>query len=940
MTDRAVSQNKAASGASAAVALVVAVFFFSGASSLVYEVLWVRMFTLVFGNTTHAVSTVLTSFMGGLALGSYLLGRVADRKPSWTLLTYGVLEGVIGAYALAVPILISNIDSFHTWAYRTFDPSSWVFITMRFVICFAILIVPTTMMGGTLPLISKFIVRQRQTLGYRVGILYAMNTAGAVAGCYLTGFVFIGSMGITRTLYLAVAANAVIMVVAMALSFYFRTRQPRIGPEPEVEEAREQETASPQDRRKANLVLICFAVAGLTSLCYEVLWTRVLVFFLGNSTYAFASMLTTFLIGIAIGSLVFARIADGPRDRYLIFGAIEIVIAIWALISVPLFVKAFYALGQSWQGFNIDITWQATAGLKFFKAFAVMFVPTFLMGATFPVVCRIYSKDIGQVGRDVATVYSLNTVGGILGSVLTGFAIIPLLGAQKGIIAVAALNMALGLIVIGLSGIARAKKIIWMSVSAGAAVASLLLVPKGIILQRPDEIIEKLLFYREDRMALVKVFQTPAGDKNISINGYIVAGTNYSSREIQKGLAHVPMLLHEDPRTVLIVGFGAGGTSWSTTLYEPDRVDCIEFTPSVPKAAPHLDEVNHGVLSAPFYHLTIDDGRTYLLTTDKKYDILSIDAIDPKHSGSGSLYAVEFFKLCKERINPGGLVVEWLPYHLLTAEETRIVMASFASVFEHSTLWFTRYFNYLLLVGSDHEIEIDYQLLARRMADPRIAADLKELEIDDPAEFLYCFAADTAAIEEIAAEAGGLNTYDRPLIEYFTYHEGESLADLPFLERRGMPKVKNFGSTEEEAERNEENLKLHFSVANHLIRAKSFDRQREPGKRLQQYRAALSLDPADPVALKLGVPTEQYVRGKLRELTRLAETDPTVVTYRKLAELHSQIGDFKAAVADLEHAVRLDPNSPELRLHLATMYDSVGDRAKAHEQRMRARQIK
>jgi spermidine synthase len=923
----------------AAMTLVVAVFFLSGASSLVYEVLWVRMFSLVFGNTTQAVSTVLTAFMGGLALGSFLFGRIADKHSRWSLAIYGGLEAVIGAYAFAVPVLIALIDSLHAWAYRTYHPSSWVFLCLRFFICIAILIIPTTMMGATLPLIGKFLVRQRGTLGYRIGILYGVNTAGAVVGCYLTGFAFIGSMGVTRTMYVAVAANAVIAAASIGLSLYFRSHQPEAESLDQPDQpAQEQQTSGPGERWRASFVLGCFAVAGLTSLCYEVLWTRVLVFFVGNSTYAFTSMLTTFLIGIAIGSLLFARFVDKARDRYMLFAAIEIIIAFWALFSVPLFTQAFYALGQSWQAFNIDLTWQSTAGFKFFKAFAVMFVPTLLMGAAFPVVCTIYSKDIGKVGRDVASVYSLNTVGGIIGSALAGYAIIPVLGVQKGIVAVAMLNLVLGIAVICLSGIGAAKKAVWAAVAMAMAVGGVLMFPTDRALRRFDEMIEELLFYREDQMAIVKVFRTPNGDKNISINGYIVAGSSTWSHEIQKGLAHLPMLLHEDPRDVLIVGFGAGGTSWSTTLYNPDKVDCVEFTPSVPKAAPYLDEVNHGVLSVPFYDVTIDDGRTFLLTTDRKFDVISIDAIDPKHSGSGSLYAVDFFELCRERVRPGGLVVEWLPYHLLTAEETRIVTASFASVFEHTTLWFTRYFNYLVLVGTDHEIEIDYGLLSQRLADPRIAADLMELEMDDPAEFLYAFAADTASIKEMSTRAHGLNTYDRPLIEYYTYHEGEKIGNLPFLERNGLPKIKNFGATPQEADRNRKNLERHLAAANHLIRAKGYDRETEVGKRVGHYRAALSLDPSDPVALRFGESTEEHLRQRIRRLRTLTQTNPTVETYTELAALYSQTGDNKAAVSMLENAVRLAPGSAELRLDLANHYEKIGRHEKAREQRKLARQ--
>jgi len=896
------------------------------------------MFTQVFGSTTYAVSTVLTAFMAGLALGSYVFGRLIDRHEKWALSLYGILEGGIGLYALSVPFLITLIDSLHAWAYRAYQPSSWVFILMRFVICMAILLIPTTLMGATLPVMSRFVVRQQQTLGGRVGVLYGVNTAGAVLGCYCAGFIFIGSLGITRTLHLAVAANGLIMVVALLLGILFMSRRV-IDPWPEdpVLSAAE---ASGEDSEawKKRVILVCFAFAGFASLCYEVLWTRALIIFLGNSTYAFASMLTTFLCGLAIGSLVFARWADESRDRLFLFGLIEGMIAVWAVFSIPLLTKVFYFLGQNWQMFNIDLTWRTTQGLKFLKAFMVMFFPAMLMGAAFPVVCRIWSAGEKQVGRDVGSVYSVNTLGAIAGSAAAGFIVIPLLGVQKGIIAVAAINMSLAVVALFLCRASTARRTVTLVTLGSAVAVALFLIPKDFVFHRPEEIWNKLLFYREDSMALVKVYQEPTGHKDISINGYVVAGSNSASQEIQKGLAHLPMLLHDDPRTALIVGFGAGGTSWSISRYEPDRIDCIEFVPSMIKAAPYLNEVNHDVLSLPFYNVTIDDGRSYLLATDKKYDVLSVDAIDPKHAGSGNLYAVEFFQLCKDRLNPGGIAVEWLPYHLLTADEVNIILASFSSVFEHTSLWFTRYFNYLMLVGTDHELEIDYQRLRERMSVPKIAKDLKELDMDDPAEFIYLFAADTTAIKNLAAGAPGLNSYDRPLIEYYSPRQSGRHGQLPFREREGLPTLVNLGTTSEEIIETRKNIELHLDVAQRLIRPFQFGLQGDDViKRLRQYDSALALDPDDAAARRYASLSRQYVKERHRKLLASAERNPSSRAYAELSGFYYQAGDLPSAVSAMENAVRLNPDFSEGRIRLTNLYERVGESEKALDQRSRLR---
>ena len=917
--------------------LVLVLFFLSGASSLIYQVVWVRMFTQVFGSTTFAVSTVLTSFMAGLALGSYLFGRLADRHEKSSLLLYGALEGAIGVYALAVPLLISMMESTYIWIYRVYEPSSSLFILVRFTICLVILLPPTTMMGATLPLISRFVVKQTHTLGQRVGMLYGLNTAGAVVGCYLAGFVLIGSLGVRGTTHLAVGANWLIMAAAFIIGSYFWRR--RTEETPQVGSSLPSADARPEagDRSRARLILFCFALAGFTSLCYEVLWARTLVFFMGYSTYAFTSMLTTFLLGLALGSFLFARIADRSKDRYLLFFKIEVVIALWAVISIPFFNEVFYALQDRWPDFIlIDLTWQSTAGLKFLKAFVVMIIPTTLMGAAFPVVCRIFSSDLRHVGRDVAAVYSVNTLGAIVGSAAAGLVVIPLFGMQKGIMAVAAINLGIAVCALFLSHAATRKKAAMLAAVVGVAAVTMFVVPSNVVLRIPVEMWEELLFYKEDSMALVKVYTNLSGNKNISIDGNAVAGTSSVMQSNQKMLAHLPMLLHEDPRTVLVIGFGAGGAAYSMTLHEPDRVDCVELVPSVIEAAPYLDEANHGVLSSPIFHVTIDDGRTFLLASDKKYDVVSIDVIDPKHLGASNLFTKESYKLCKEHLNPGGVMVQWLPYDLLTLEETSAILASHVSVFEYSTLWFNPHFTYLLLVGADHEFEIDYQRLNSRIKDGKVAEDLKEIHVSDAADFLHCFAADAAAVREIASRAPNMNTYDTPVIEFYNYEKGDRLAELPITKREGFPKITNFGADPQEEEQNKKALAFRLSVADRIIQGLQFDRDTEKIRRWQQFRAASDLDPSDVIARRLATYEKWNIHGQLNKQIAIARADRSLGAFGNVATLYYQIGDLPSAAAAMEEAVRLFPNSTEARLALAGYYELMGKQKEADEQRQSA----
>ncbi|RJP22823.1 MAG: MFS transporter [Candidatus Abyssobacteria bacterium SURF_5] len=904
---------------------VFLLFFFSGASGLIYQVAWVRMFTHIFGSTTIAVSTVLAAFMAGLALGSYVFGVVADRYKRQSLLFYGILEGAIGAYAFALPHLLSSVESLHVAIYRNYEPGSWLFILIRFVICLVILLLPTTMMGATLPLLAKFLVRQFKTVGRGLGILYATNTAGAVIGCYLAGFHLIASLGVTRTMHVAVLVNLVIMGAACLAHFlYVRVaNEDTMGGEAAPVAERPLEN---YDSGKSRIIVFCFALAGFASLCYEVLWTRALVFFMGFSTYAFSAMLTTFLLGLALGSFLFSRIADKSNDRYFLFFKIEAVIGLWGILSIPLFTWAFYKLQERWEYYvNIDLSWEYTFHYKFLKAFLVMILPTTLMGAAFPVVCRIFTSDLKKLGRDVAAVYSANTVGAIVGSAAAGLVIIPLLGTQKGIVLIGAVNILIAMVALFMSTIPARRKALALAATGGAAAIVLIFSSRDVVLRAPWEQWESLLFYEEDSMALVKVFRTEDGRTVLSIDGDTLAGTGEIMQTNQKMLAHLPMLLHDDPRTVLIVGFGAGGTSYSMSLYQPDRIDCVEFVPSVLKAAPFFDEVNHGVLSSPIYNVTLDDGRTFLLTSEDTYDVLSVDTIDPKHYGSSNLYSRDFYELCRQRLNPDGIMVQWLPFSWLTCRELSAVFASFASVFEYPTLWFNRHFTYFLMVGSNHELEIDYQRLSERMSDAQIADDLRVIHLTDPAQFLYCFAADTDAFRQLASEAPKLNTYDMPVLEFFKYNAGETVRCQPLIERKGMPKLTNLGKTPEEEALVRKKIEDHLNIANYIILTLHCDEAKEAVQRWRYNQAALKLNPSDVVARWLLPYSEVLLRKQQERIVASIREKPSPDRFSLLADFYYQLGEFAPAIAVMEEGLQSFPDSSEMRLQLADYYETIGN---------------
>jgi spermidine synthase len=842
----------------AAVWLLWISFFISGACGLVYEVTWTRMLTLTFGASVFAMSAVLTAYMGGLALGSYLFGRYADRSKNPARI-YAFLEIGIGAYAFVLPAILRQIEALYVTLFSGGEPSFYALSLMRFVMAVSALIVPTTLMGATLPMLSKFVGVRLKNLGWSTGSLYALNTLGAVVGCAAAGFLLIGALGIERTIGLAVAANFLVgSVVYLALGRHSETG---LESSETIEQRIDFEHAGEQcnyPNGVTKLVLVFFGVSGFCSLAYEVLWTRALVFHMNISIYAFTTMLTTFLVGLALGSFVCARVSDRSRDPLLALCVIEALIGVSAVLSLPIFGRFFYTLERVFPSFGV-ISWLPNTN-SFIKAFLVMFFPSFLMGAAFPLVVTICARSAGRLGQSVGKIYSANTLGCILGSFAAAFVLIPLLGIGKSILLLGCVNVGMGVILFyAHPGVAGDRKRL---VSVGVAPLLLLL---GVGVARfahvqftsPLEDVGEVLYYKEGVGATVKVFKNRTnGIREISIDGYPVACSgnrlNMRGPEIQKALAHFPMLLHPEPKDVCIVGFGAGGTSYNVSLYDVRSVVCAELSQEVPKAASHLEEVNHGVLNNPRFHLVIEDGRNYLLRTDRTFDVITVDATSPKFAGNVSLYTKEFYDLCKARLNPSGVLALWAPYHLLSRREDLLLFRTFRESYPHFSVWFTSGRGYFVLIGSDRPIAVDFKRLERRMSAPEIQRELLEVGINSPYRFLSCFVMGEDVPESYFAGIP-LNTDNHPLIEYFR-DDGAGLGELIFDGRVGHLPVYNFGETLDEAVTNARRYERYMKATDYII-SSHYWQQRSLGEAIERARLALAVDPGnlEAIALKAGL---------------------------------------------------------------------------------------
>jgi spermidine synthase len=467
--------------------LIGLLFFASGMSGLIYEVIWTRVLLSVFGATIYAVSTVLAAFMGGLALGSVAGGRLADRlrRP---LAAYGVLEIVVAATALAVPWALDLFDPLYRTLYGSGDaamvggPSFFSLSLVRFAVSFLVLLVPTTCMGATLPVMARFLVRRSGRQGSRIGGLYAANTTGAVTGTFLAGFVLIAGLGVHGSVLTAALISTAVGLVAIGLSLGLERHPVVSGAGADTTAGSGSQETAPADATPAwlaRLVMATYAGSGFAALALQVLWTRTLVFrfdVLKNTTYSFSAMLTVFLVGLAAGSAVMTRLVDRQRDPVRLYGLLQVLTGLTAALSLVMLVTVAGVLElpgtyDAQGGFS----WLHAVGNVLLRTSATILLPTLLMGMAFPLAARMVVRRLDRVGASTGRLYAWNTLGAILGSFSAGFLLIPALGLARGLLLSGAVYVVLGTVVlVAAPDQARIARLGWASL--GVALVVLLAV--------------------------------------------------------------------------------------------------------------------------------------------------------------------------------------------------------------------------------------------------------------------------------------------------------------------------------------------------------------------------------------------------------------------------------------------------------------------------------
>lgn len=738
-------------------------FSLSGISALLYQFVWIRMLSHLVGGTSLAISSVLAAYMGGLALGSRYFGARTDRTAR-PLRLYAWLEIGIALSAALVPFLILGARPVYVAAVRA-SPDAIVPV-IRIGFAMLVLLGPTFLMGGTLPVLCRYVVRSHERLGLRLGLLYAANTAGAVVGAFLAGFVLVESLGLVMCVVVGVALN-----VAIGLAFFGMDR--KAGEMP-VAAAADRSGAKPRSvaaELPERVLVLAFALSGFAALGYEIHWTRALANFLGNSTYAYSAMLTTFLLGLSFGGWAGGALADRVRDRARLLGWVQIGAGAAVLGTVPLIWVVLPQLAGDAFLTPDRVAWSSFLFRRFLVAFGVMALPTFLLGMTFPIVNRIGIRDLGRVGGEVGTLYFANTIGAILGSLAAGFLVMPLLGPRDGILVTAALNLGVGVFVLGARKRAGGERVV------AAAVAVLLFVVaipasragRGILAdsQAPEDTV---ILDREDPIAATRVYRKPSGELHIAVDGHRIGGSSAGMRRKEQVLAHLPLVLVPEARKVLIVGLGSGITLGSLARYDEIReLTCVEIVPAVVDGAALFAQYNGNVLEDPRLDLVIEDGVQFLLTSNDHFDIISSDSkLNPHYVGNAPLLSRDYYELCRDHLTDSGVMVQWLPLHL-PENIMQMVLRSFADAFPHHALFWHYPYN-LIQIGSLSPIEVDLDRARRFAADPALAEELSFLQLENPEAMASLFVATDEGVETALGD-GPRNTWMRPRLEFQVIRE-------------------------------------------------------------------------------------------------------------------------------------------------------------------------
>lgn len=734
----------------------------SGIASLAYQVAWVRLLGLSMGSTSASISTVLAAFFLGMAIGSYLAERITRNRIN-SLKPYVVLEFLIGISGLALLPILLHLDGL-----LAFFPTLGTELSLKFFLALILLSIPTLCMGATFPVMASILIRRHGEIGLRMSQLYSLNTAGAVLGAALTGFVFIPYWGLDGAIYIAFVLNMSIVLLALYVN--------RAWTLPDIESApipTRAEVITEDDPAYRLRALIVLATTGFVSIATQVGWTKYLAIFTGTTIYGFAAILTVFLSGIAAGSWAIRRHLE-KISRPQVWMAVGLLLLGISLIATRV---GFSLLPPVYEVVNrLNTTPLLQQLTKYAIVFGLLFIPTFLLGALFPLNLKLYCGTLTAVRTRIGKAYSINTVASIFGAIFAGFWFIPLFGTDHLLTLMAAVILLLALMFLPtlrqpalrfavLGSISAAFLAAWFAphLSYQALVASV-----GYQWDNDAKVGKKptFLFLKEGKagvISLVTYDQKVAKLQNNGLNESMIHMRDPNQALLAETLLGlVPYMLHENPQSAFVVGFGGGITTRALTLTDLKSIHVVELEPAVVEATRHTATGEIPALRDARVQLDFNDARNTLLVEKTGYDLIAAQPSHPWLAGAANVFTLQFWQIVKSRLNDNGIFGQWVNLFKMDATTLRSLLQAFYQVFPHGLSFANLNTGDLVLIGAKQPLTFDEERMTRILKQPKIRATLGTHEIFTPADLLWYFALSRA--EALAAAGNARPNTDTNII--------------------------------------------------------------------------------------------------------------------------------------------------------------------------------
>ncbi len=966
MTDRPQAESISVYNARFVSLIIMVLFLCSGMTGLIYQVIWSRMIVKVIGAAPFAISIVLTVFMGGLGLGSYLAGRYIDqiKKSSQLLQLYGLMEIGIGIYAFVLGGMITASQPLFSSIYNQSSGHLLLFNAVILLGAFVFFIIPVTLMGATLPILIRFYVDKLGHLGARVGRLYAINTIGAAFGSILSGFLLIKLWGVDGTLRFAVVINFLIGGISFVMANWVAKRS----------ELAEQNTNRPPDevspgqdsvlysRSHQIGALAIFAVSGYAAMAYEVIWTRLLGLIIGPTTYSFTIVLTTFIVGLALGAMFFGWLADRSKHAFRLLLFTQLSAAIIALIVSQFLGNSQFFFAKLIFSFRDDFVMLSIA--KAVLLFLLLLGPTLALGATFPLVSKIYTSSIRKLGKSIGFAYAINTIGALLGSFSAGFVLIPLFGKENSLSLVIGLQLLTVLAIVGIL-YPRGKQSRVRFTLLFTSIIGLLLtfafphwdrqqLATGkyyrfssyadvlentnwwdALMKMPREFMPNIsgtevVFYGDGIGGFTTVEKDvdPLGKPQyVLYNSGKADASSESDMSTQTMLAHLPLLFHPQPKNVMILGLASGVTAGEALYYNLDRLDVLEISEQVVEASEFFNETNNNVLSHPSTNLIIQDGRAHLELTEQVYDVITSEPSNPWMAGLANLFTEEFFRLTKNRLSWDGIFIQWIPSYQMDWTTFSMIGRTFTKVFPNSLLM--KSFiggNDYLLVGFNGLKQLDLENGVKNLP---LLQQSPNLIVEDPRILYRLIVSDN--LQGLFGSGPG-HSDDYPILEFMApqrMHLGDETVEKTLAARRTLSDeiievMRGVLDVDGQLKFARFMLSVYSPFKDMVDITKATEEQKaEYTEMLLSYsenNAIQDYDMFDSMGLR-----DTVVKSQIANLTNELPNLPNrLSSFFILANAHAELGEFDEAIKYCRHIIEMGSDPIEANLNLGLFCMNAG----------------